>query len=335
LYLGIIGKLFKWVFGGFFMKNEEINDLIFRELIKRGYSIEGNTRIWNIADSKLWYLTPEQAQAYLDVEDSEQYQENIVKVWYDLLDSHLDEILKELGTEPINVVDLGCGDGKKSANLIKKLKNKKIRYCPIDISSHMVKKAIETFSNMDVELIEFKYNISDFENLDNVIPLLVSEEFKKNVFLLLGNTLGNFEINELLYEIRSSMSKGDVLMIGTGIESKNMYGLAESYSKNEIAKKFLSYVPVQFGLEREDFDLDARFANSRIELFAKLNKGKVVKFQDKKIEFKKGDEIIILVAYKHKVDDLKEYLNIHFDQVEVRVSKDESTALCLCKKGRE
>ena len=30
----------------------KINDLIIKELIKRGYSLEGNTRIWNIADSK-------------------------------------------------------------------------------------------------------------------------------------------------------------------------------------------------------------------------------------------------------------------------------------------
>ena len=51
-------------------KGQKINDLIFRELIKRGYSLEGNTRIWNIADSKLWYLTPEQAQSYLDAENS-------------------------------------------------------------------------------------------------------------------------------------------------------------------------------------------------------------------------------------------------------------------------
>ena len=45
-----------------------INDLIFKELIKRGYSLEGNTRVWNIADSKLWYLTPEQSEAFLDIE---------------------------------------------------------------------------------------------------------------------------------------------------------------------------------------------------------------------------------------------------------------------------
>ena len=51
-----------------------INDLIFKELIKRGYSLKGNTRIWNISDSKLWYLKPDQAQAYLDLERSKVYQ---------------------------------------------------------------------------------------------------------------------------------------------------------------------------------------------------------------------------------------------------------------------
>ena len=60
-----------------------INDLIFRELIKRGYSLEGNTRVWNIADSKLWYLTPEQAQGYLDLEKDEKYQKNVIQKVHD------------------------------------------------------------------------------------------------------------------------------------------------------------------------------------------------------------------------------------------------------------
>ena len=59
------------------MENEaseiKVNDLIFKELIKRGYSLEGNTRVWNIADSKLWYLTPEQAQGYLDLDADDKY----------------------------------------------------------------------------------------------------------------------------------------------------------------------------------------------------------------------------------------------------------------------
>ena len=55
----------------------EINDLIFKELIKRGYALDGNTRVWNIADSKLWYLTPVQAQAYLNLIAGEEYNKEL------------------------------------------------------------------------------------------------------------------------------------------------------------------------------------------------------------------------------------------------------------------
>ena len=44
-----------------------MESLIFKELVLRGFSLEGNTRVWNVADSKLWYLNPEQAQAYLEI----------------------------------------------------------------------------------------------------------------------------------------------------------------------------------------------------------------------------------------------------------------------------
>ena len=78
-------------------KAPKINDLIFKELIKRGYSLEGNTRIWNIADSKLWYLTPDQAQSYLDLEDEEKYKEEVTNKELKLIDENIDEILKEAG----------------------------------------------------------------------------------------------------------------------------------------------------------------------------------------------------------------------------------------------
>ena len=60
-------------------ENPKINDLIFKELLKRGYSLEGNTRVWNLADSKLWYLTPDQAQAFLDLEQSKDYRKDVIQ----------------------------------------------------------------------------------------------------------------------------------------------------------------------------------------------------------------------------------------------------------------
>ena len=316
-------------------ENPQINDLIFKELIKRGYSLEGNTRIWNIADSKLWYLTPEQSQAYLDLENSEEYNHAIDEdEGQRLIEAQAAEIIKWAKEDPINIIDLGCGDGKKAAGLIKSFNGKlDVKYCPIDISSYMVKKAIETFSQEDVaEIVEFQYNISDFENLDNVIHLLNTGKYKKNLILLLGNTLGNFEINELLYEIRSSMKGTDLLMIDTAVADEKIEERTKSQAENKYVDNFLIKMPLQLGLKKEDLKYNTRFKNYRMEFYYTIKNNRTIKFNKKKVIFNKGDQIIVAVAYKYDQEDLISYLNIYFNSVQVNFSKDKSKTVSLCKK---
>jgi len=316
------------------MSEVKINDLIFKELLKRGYSLEGKTRVWNIADSKLWYLTPEQAQGYLDLEKSSEYQKDVNQAGEVLVEGNIKEIVKMVGEGPLNIVDLGCGDGRKACQIMKHFKDKnKLRYCPIDISGYMVAKAIETVQEMEInEIIEFKFNISDFENLDNLTPLLTKAEYKKNLFLLLGNTLGNFEINDMLYQMWNGMNEGDLLLIGTGIDDNNGDARAIAYKNNEMAHKWLGGLIFHLGLSDDDVEMDSRFENSRIEMLYRMKRDKTVEFFNRKIDFRKGDEIVVLVAYKHELSDLKKYLDIHFDSVDIKVSEDHSTALALCGK---
>jgi len=313
-------------------QSQQINDLIFRELIKRGYSLEGNTRIWNIADSKLWYLTPEQAQAYLDLEDEEEYKKTVTQQELDLIDDNAKEILEKFGGEPINIIDIGCGDGGKASMLIEKLKGTKIRYCPIDISSYMVNKAIKKVSETNtVEVIEFQWNISDFENINNISTLLRQGEYKKNVFLLLGNTLGNFEINELLYEIRSSMKGGDYLLIGNGLDHRRPEEILNSYN-TEYFNKFSIHPLLQLGLKEEDLKFGVRFKNSRIESFYTIKNPKEVSFLGRSLKFEAGDQVIVIVSYKYKKSDFISFMNLYFDESTVKVSKNGAYSLAICKK---
>lgn len=311
----------------------KINDLIFKELIKRGYALEGNTRIWNIADSKLWYLKPGQAQSYLDLENSKDYKINVTKREIGLINNQMQTIISKLSGEYINIVDLGCGDGKKAVLFIDKLKGKvKIRYCPIDISDYMVNKALSKIRKTDVEeIIKFQWNISDFENIENVSNLLRYGDFKKNFFLLLGNTLGNFEINELLYEIRSSMKGDDYLLIGNGLDNRKHEEILKAYD-NKIFHDFMYGVVSQLGIEKNQIKCGARFANSRVETYVTILEDIKIKFLDKKITFNKGDQIVIIVSYKYSKKDLLTFLNLYFDEVEVSTTEDESYALALCKK---
>jgi len=314
-------------------QTSKVNDLIFKELIKRGYSLEGNTRVWNIADSKLWYLTPEQAQAFLNLEKSEDYQKEVIQKEIDLINKNIDEILEKLGDNNINLVDLGCGDGKKAEIFINHLKGKrKLRYCPIDISSYMVEKAIERISKEDVEeIVKFQWNISDFENIENVANLLRYKNFKKNFFLLLGNTLGNFEINELMYEIRSAMEFEDVLLIGNGLSTKDKDELLKAYN-NPYLDELLVKTLTQIGFDKNNLKYSARFKNSRVEMYYAVKQDCSISFLGKKVYFNKGDQIVVAISYHYNKEDFFRFMKMYFGDVQFFFSEDDSYALVLCKK---
>src|SRR3989344_4575087 len=289
----------------------QVNDLILKELLKRGYSLQGRTRVWDISDSKLWYLMPEQAQAYLDLVETQKYKEGIGPKELSLLKENMDSIIKELGKKPVNIIDLGCGNGKKAALLIENMKGRiKFRYCPIDISGYMVENAIE-----------------------NITPLLRKSEYKRNLFLLLGNTLGNFEIHELLHEIRSGMRDGDLLLIGNGLDNHKVEeDIVKSCKENKGFDIFLSYIPLQLGLARDTIEYNVRFSNSRIEFYYTLLSNKTLKFQEKEVHFYKGDQIIVALAYQYEKEEFMSYLHMYFKNVKIYESSDGSYSLVLCTK---
>lgn len=311
----------------------EFNDLIFKELIKRGYSLEGNTRVWNIADSKLWYLTKDQAQAFLDLEQAKNYQKNVIQKEIDLIKLNMSNILKEVGNKPINIIDLGCGDGKKAILFVKHLGDKaRIRYCPIDISNHMIEKALENIRALNIgEVVEFQWNVSDFENLENISSLLRRGQFKQNFILLLGNTLGNFEINELLYEVRSSMKKGDFLLIGNGLDNRDREEILKSYHLGEI-RDWLAKILEQIGFEKDELGFNVRFKNSRVELLFSLKKDKKISFQDRSIFFNKDDQILVSVSYKYDEEKFRNLAKLYFEDIKIYTTKDKAYALALCRK---
>jgi len=313
----------------------EINDLIFKELLKRGYSLEGNTRIWNIADSKLWYLTPEQAQAYLDLEQSEEYREYMFQTEINMLNKNMPEIIEKIAHgSAINIIDIGCGDGKKAVPVLDKLYGKmQLRYCPIDISSHMVREAIKKIKKLGKgEVVEFSWNISDFDNLENISSLLREKEFRQNFFLFLGSTIGNFEPHEVMYEIAEAMeSDEDYLLMGLALSNKMPKDILASY-KNDMNDKFLSLILLELGFERDEIEFGARYKNSRVELLYTIKKDKRLTLGEKSIDFVVGDQILVAVSYRHSEESLKTLLNAYFEDYKIFVNDDKSWALALCKK---
>jgi|APSaa5957512576_1039674.scaffolds.fasta_scaffold11438_5 uncharacterized SAM-dependent methyltransferase len=314
---------------------DKINDLIFKELIKRGYSLAGNTRIWDIADSKLWYLTPKQAQAYLDLDKTEEYKSRMIDNEIELLKEVIPKIAdKKDFTENITLVDVGCGDGKKAIVPINILKNKhKINYCPIDISAYMVNKAIKNISetaSVD-NVVKFQWNVSDFENLENVTELL-RKDGEDLLILFLGSTLGNFETHDLLYALQNSMEFGDSLLIGASLDNTTDGSeLARGYINPEV-DNFLGHILIELGFSRDEIKFGARYRHHRVECFYEMKEKKTIKFQDREISFYKGDQIIVSHSRKYNQKELEESIKLYFGKYEFYTNKEKNWTLLFCQK---
>lgn len=312
----------------------QINDLIFKELIKRGFKSEGSSKVYDIADSKLWYLIPEQAQGFLDLEQGKEYKSSIFDQEIQLLKEHLMRISKSLSTS-FNIVDLGCGDGIKAITILNMFKEKgNIRYCPIDISAYMVNKAAERIRRLRLgKVLEFKWNISDFENLVNIMPLISDSKFNKNLLLLLGNTFGNFDRQDILSSIAKCMKKEDILVLGNSLRSNDENEIIKPY-KNSLLDSFLLLVISQIGLGKKDVRYEPRFRNSRVEMTYRLLKDKSVSHLGKTVHFKKGDIIIVCISLRYSEKELIEALQQFFKRVYIYTNPEKTYALAACFEAK-
>lgn len=127
------------------------------------------------------------------------------------------------------------------------------------------------------------------------------------------------------------MKGGDFLLIGNGLDNRKPEDILKSYGTEEM-NKFLMHIMYQLEFKDEEVKLGTRFQNSRVEMYYTINVDKIIEFNDKTVEFRKGDQIVVAISYKYNKEDFISFLNLYFDEVMPKVSEDGSYILALCKK---
>jgi dimethylhistidine N-methyltransferase len=133
----------------------------------------------------------------------------------EILDASKQELSKYLDGS-YSVVELGSGSAVKTRHLFEVLckSQEKIAYYPIDISN-VVKESSQRLQG-EFENLQITGIVDQYENgLD-----LAKDVAGKKIIVFFGSSLGNFDQNsarDFLRKIRSSMSPGDLFLLGVDL----------------------------------------------------------------------------------------------------------------------
>ncbi len=167
--------------------------------------------------------------------------------------------------------------------------------------------------------------------MNNITPLFRDKEFEHHFMMLLGNTLGNFDREDILNGIKNSMKKNDVLVMGNGLSNGKNINWIKEY-KDPVINKWLIQIPLQLGLSKNDVKYNVRFINSRVEELYILKKDKIINHLGRQVKFKKGDIIITAISYKYTNEEFKKILSKFFSKVRIFTDSKDTYALALCEK---
>ena len=168
------------------------------------------------------YLDPSSAAAWYSIAEQQDY---TVSRMLMPLDSVAERILERAGSVGLDVIGLGCGDGKDEVRLtqclLERRRNRNLRLYLLDISQPLLcsayRHAAEALADRSTVSI---YAIQgNFHNLGRYTSLLHSPErsHRRRVVCLFGNTFANLQ-NEILFVRNSLMgfAPGDFLMLSIG-----------------------------------------------------------------------------------------------------------------------
>lgn len=166
---------------------------------------------------------------------------------YEILESNKD-ILERIFTDPsksFNLIELGAGDGFKTAVLLEHFSKNNTRfiYTPIDVSASVLK-ALELRLRERIPNLIVRPNNNRYED---ALQTLEHDQSRK-VFLFLGANIGNFTTEDAINFVRrisSVMTAGDQLLIGFDLKKDprliqraydDAHGITKDFNMNLLVR---------------------------------------------------------------------------------------------------
>jgi len=210
------------------------------------YDGEGSRLFQRITDLEEYYLTRAEAEIF---------------------ETRGAEIVAAVGAGPINLVDLGAGDGRKTVLLLDRLLEAgvDVRYVPIDISESAMAELIETMGARYPSLAISGLVAEYFEG----VRWIGRQSDRHNLVLFLGSNIGNLNkplARAFLRRLWRALNPEDHVLVGFDLK-KDIELLLAAYNDS-------AGVTASFNLNllaRINAELDADFDVSRWRFFCTYN----------------------------------------------------------------
>lgn len=310
--------------------------------------------------SKFAYYGNQVTEKYIKLMHSPDY--TVYKRSMDVLESRLDEIIGVATkmNKPIRIISLGIGDGSKDEKIIKKLflkTNSTLDYYVFDISLDMIKAGLNVVKAQIGKKVFDKLNRKvyqmDFMHIREVLTDYASAN-KLNLYLLLGNTLGNFPEDILLERINSVMRQDDLLLVDNQLKKPGRLSKEQEEDLLKIYDTEHEQAYIHAILERAKiYPSDGIISDPRLSYehgtrnaFLRdyncasviqefiIKKAKTIELGGKDIFFAQNTIITVLYSKKYTYEAIRNIIGSLFDIEKIYRTQEDDYALVLCTKKK-
>ncbi len=234
-----------------------------------------------------------------------------------ILEEKKQDICRKIDESKFNLVDLGCGDGRKTGVLVREFLGNgcDINFFPIDISEDAVSDIIGNLKKMFCDLKASGLVSEYFEG----IRWLSSNNQIRNLVLFLGSNIGNFNpesTSMFLSSLWGSLNEGDYVLLGFDLK-KDEGVMVRAYNDkkgitSDFNKNILRRINREFGA---DFDLKNFYFKAVYDplegavqsyLISICSQEVFIRGLNKHFSFKKGEPIHTESSYKYHFGDIEE-----------------------------
>ncbi len=186
---------------------------------------------------------------------------------FEVFRAHREAMLDRFTSAPLNLVDLGAGDGRKTAVLLEHLvaRGADVRYVPIDISEGAMRTVVDAMSQRFPGLAIEGLVSSYFDG----IRWLGRQTDRRNLVLFLGSNIGNFDrprARGFLRRLWNALNPDDCALIGFDLR-KDIEILLSAYNdRRGVTARFNLNL-----LDRINRELGGHFDTGTFRHFATYN----------------------------------------------------------------